>query len=749
LASLELEKVRKRKGFCKMEERKAATEVRKQRSLALEKRERSKKKSKISEKKEQKNEVKKKIEASLPTSPPSDGSFHCSACSSLNNSGWRGWVCLDSKKHQSEWMLKERRVMVKDAFQEQAKAMNGFSKLRKLGAAKKNVFSTDSYSDDDDYFSEEEDDNEDMCERPTEILEDLSAFLVNKSKDNRPRKQIVRILPEVTHKPRPIVIESDGRFEEESLDVPQELLDLVEHLDVRTKQQQQHILLHSDIFSCVCPARWSRALGATLPPVMLLEHKERDLTIVVAEMRKLHQVSACSVVLINNSASVAKVRLNIIKKDRILTLSNLCHLADGMEARPREKKAPLMTEIAQLQARETQPWDSWTMMEHQQESWEMVDMEEPSKRESLCRICLELTHLPLALAGCGHGFCHSCWSNYLVTSVLAGAKFPLRCPESSCSQPVDLVTSAFVLSKYASTLPSGNPTWETLLHRSVKALSLYHCHRCQRRSHLNDGSAHCPCGEHRCLDCGLRDHWPASCSDFAVSRQLSKKDLSSRRVQVEIRSCPRCHECWEKTYGCNHMICSRCGTSFCWGCGKESRFHPAGFCGEMVVPLETKVLSTSGLFGLSSQRLDSIEEGLKRLRGSTQPWSDLPQARRVAWEAVGRCQPELWFQHTRRTSYDLHLLPQFAKVEAVVESALASFRRCSQFTRFGYLTGAAEHPEVRTLLLRLDGDLRQVEQLLNVDLCNPRSLVDWRARLVSVTARIEERMERIGGLNTV
>merc|ERR1712004_648647 len=705
LTSLELEKVRKRKGFCKMEERKAATEVRKQRSLALEKRERSKKKSKISEKKEQKNEVKKKIEASLPTSPPSDGSFHCSACSSLNNSGWRGWVCLDSKKHQSEWMLKERRVIVKDAFQEQAKAMNGFSKLRKLGAAKKNVFITDSYSDDHDYFSEEEDDTEDMCERPTEILEDLSAFLVNKSKDNRSRKQIVRILPEVTHKPRPIVIESDRRFEEETLDVPRELLDLVKQLDVRTKQQQ-HVLLHSDIFSCVCPARWNRAQGSTLPPVMLLEHKERDLTIVVAEVKKLHQVSACSVLLINNSASGAKVRLNVIKKDRLLTLSNLCHLADGMEARPREKKAPLMTEVAQLQARETQPGDSWTMVEHQQESWEMVDMEEPSSRGSLCRICLELTHLPLALAGCGHGFCHSCWSNYLVTTVLDGAVFPLRCPESSCSQPVDLVTTVFVLSKFPSTLPGGNPTWATLLHRSVKALPLYQCHRCQRRSHLNDGAAHCPCGEHRCIDCGLRDHWPASCNDFAVSRRLSKKDLSSRRVQVEIRSCPRCHECWEKTYGCNHMICSRCGTSFCWECGKESRFHPAGFCGEMVVPLETKVLSTSGLFGLSSQRLDSIEEGLKRLRGSTQPWSDLPQARRVAWEVVGRCQPELWFRHTRRSSYDLHLL-------------------------------------------RLDGDLRQVEQLLHVEVCNPRSLVDWRARLVSVTARIEERMEKIGGLNTM
>merc|ERR1712012_761249 len=453
LTSLELEKVRKRKVLCKMEEHKAATEVRKQRSLALEKRERSKKKSKISEKKEQKNEVKKKIEASLPTSPPSDGSFHCSACSSLNNSGWRGKVCLDSKKHQSEWLLKERRVMVKDAFQEQAKAMNGFSKLRKPGAAKKNVFSTDSYSDYEDYFSEEEDDTEDMCERPTKILEDLSAFLVNKSKDNRPRKQIVRILPEQTHKPRPIFIESDGRFEEETLDVPQELLDLVKRLDVRTKQQ--HVLLHSDIFSCVCPARWSRALGAALPPVMLLEHKERDHTIVVAELQKLHQVSACFVVLINNSASGAKVRLNVIKKDRLLTLYNLCHLADGMEARPREKKAPLLTEVARLQTRETQPWDSWTVVDHQQESWEMVDMEQSSSRKSLCRICLELTHHPLALASCGHGFCHSCWSNYLVTTVLAGAEFPLKCPESCCSQPVDLVTTAFVLSKYASTLPGG------------------------------------------------------------------------------------------------------------------------------------------------------------------------------------------------------------------------------------------------------------------------------------------------------
>ena len=122
-----------------MEEIKFQTEFRKQRSQALEKTERLKKKSRISEKKDQKAEVKRKIENSLPVVPPLDQAFHCSGCT--NTHSWRGWLCIDDQKHQREWMVKERRLMVKDAFQEQAKAVNGFSKLRKQGAAKKFAFS--------------------------------------------------------------------------------------------------------------------------------------------------------------------------------------------------------------------------------------------------------------------------------------------------------------------------------------------------------------------------------------------------------------------------------------------------------------------------------------------------------------------------------------------------------------------------------------------------------------------------------
>ena len=738
-----------------MEGIKAETERRKLRSQTLEKTARLKKKTKISEKKEQKAEVKRKIEDSLPTAPPNDETFRCSACT-VSAKYWRGWVCLDEKKHQREWMVKERRVMVKAAFQEQAKLATGFSKLRKLGAAKKFAFSSDDL--DDDCFSDEEecDAEETTWQKPTEILEDLSAFLVKKCGDaQRPRKQTIKISPEKQfHKPRPIVVDSEERIEEGDYDIPSsELFNLLEKLDEVKEdgegeaERQQHILLHIDSFSSVCPASWSRAFSATQPPTMMLEHKERDLTLMVAEVAHRHQVSVCSVTLIKDSSSGARVCLNL-PKDRLLTLANLCHVASGVGASLRQRKAALITQVAQVEVREVHldnSEDSWSMVDHQEEPWEMVDIDENNRfrplSSSVCGICLEVTHLPLALAGCGHRFCQKCWSGYLVASVAADTTLPLRCPEICCSQSVDLVTAAFILTRRHSTFA----TWQILLELTIKALPLYSCHRCQRPSYLNDRT-HCPCGELRCLACGQREHWPASCNDFALSLQLAKEDLSTRRLEVLVRRCPRCHECWEKTFGCNHMVCTRCSTNFCWACGKEGSFHRGGYCGGDIleVPLETRVVYTSGLFGLSSERLDAMEVGLKKLTAHQPTWCGVPQARQVAREVVGRCQSRLSFQHTRRGNSNLHLLPYFAKVEGVVEKALATCRRGSQLARFGYFLEASELEEVQLLLRRLEGDLKQVEQLLQVETCNPRSVADWTARLVSVTARIEEKIANIG-----
>ena len=196
------------------------------------------------------------------------------------------------------------------------------------------------------------------------------------------------------------------------------------------------------------------------------------------------------------------------------------------------------------------------------------------------------------------------------------------------------------------------------------------------------------------------------------------------------------------------MTCSRCRTNFCWGCGKEYSYsHRGGYCADMELPLETKVVHTSGLFGLSSERLDAIEVGLKKLTTHQPTWSGLPQARQVARQVVSRCQPEFSFKHTRRGNNNLHLLPSFAKVEAVVEKALASFSRGSRFVKFGYMLEDSELEEVQLLLRRLEAELQQVHQLLQLGVYynyNSRSVASWTARVASLTARIKKRMASIG-----
>ena len=83
----------------------------------------------------------------------------------------------------------------------------------------------------------------------------------------------------------------------------------------------------------------------------------------------------------------------------------------------------------------------------------------------------------------------------------------------------------------------------------------------------------------------------------------------------------------------------------------------------------------------------------------------------------------------------------------MVEKTLTSFGRGSRFVKFGYMLEASELEEVQLLLRRLEADLHQVQQLLQVGVYynyNPRSVASWTARVASVTARIEERMASIG-----
>ena len=134
-----------------MEGLKTQTELRMQQSQRLEKSDRLKKKTDIEKRKEEKALVKKKIEESLPASAPD--SFHCSVCR-LHPGGPRDMVCQDKERHVREWNM-ERRLLVRRAFQEQARAATaGGNTARKMAAAG-NRFDT-SYSSQDWHLNFEE-----------------------------------------------------------------------------------------------------------------------------------------------------------------------------------------------------------------------------------------------------------------------------------------------------------------------------------------------------------------------------------------------------------------------------------------------------------------------------------------------------------------------------------------------------------------------------------------------------------------
>ncbi|ETO27190.1 hypothetical protein RFI_09942 [Reticulomyxa filosa] len=60
----------------------------------------------------------------------------------------------------------------------------------------------------------------------------------------------------------------------------------------------------------------------------------------------------------------------------------------------------------------------------------------------------------------------------------------------------------------------------------------------------------------------------------AYESRTLKEDKLNQEVTKDAKSCPRCKYLIEKSGGCNHMKCIKCGCSFCWLCLQEIEDTP-------------------------------------------------------------------------------------------------------------------------------------------------------------------------------
>ena len=196
----------------------------------------------------------------------------------------------------------------------------------------------------------------------------------------------------------------------------------------------------------------------------------------------------------------------------------------------------------------------------------------------VCGICYDDTENSETFSmECGHVFCRDCWVSFLETSATAGSPMSflnVRCPQHDCS--------ARILSHHLQAI--GSQFYKKRSQAFVEAfIEFDQCFRrctgpdCKfigviptlgQRS-LVTTCEHCETSF--CFHCGDTPHQPARCEDVAQWNKL--KESSNFWIRRNAKPCPGCKAPIEKNQGCNHMICERCETQFCWLCLTKLQAH--------------------------------------------------------------------------------------------------------------------------------------------------------------------------------
>uniref|UniRef100_A0A0E0PDF9 RBR-type E3 ubiquitin transferase n=1 Tax=Oryza rufipogon TaxID=4529 RepID=A0A0E0PDF9_ORYRU len=216
-----------------------------------------------------------------------------------------------------------------------------------------------------------------------------------------------------------------------------------------------------------------------------------------------------------------------------------------------------------------------------------------------CMICFtEYAGIDFITLPCQHYFCRRCMETYSRMHVTEGTVLKLLCPNDKCGGVIPPSLLKRLLGD------TDFERWERLiLQKTLDSMSdLAYCPRCGAAC-LEDeeNNAQCPkCFFSFCTRCRDRRHIGEKCmtieeklnslqdrtvvpflskDSFASKMNLSNEISSIKEVLRSSVRCPHCGTAISRVSGCNHMLCSNCRQSFCYGCGKaENHGHSSEPC---------------------------------------------------------------------------------------------------------------------------------------------------------------------------
>jgi len=184
-----------------------------------------------------------------------------------------------------------------------------------------------------------------------------------------------------------------------------------------------------------------------------------------------------------------------------------------------------------------------------------------------CPACMIEAENPLELS-CGHFYCQDCFERQC--EVADGAQIPLRCfgHSGECGKIISLQDLQHALP---------HETFESLLLRSLDSYVRTHsqelrycptpdCPSVYRPSTDGHPITCSSCLTSICTSCHTTAHDGLTCDDSTYLGSESYQAFKKWKEENNVKDCPKCQAPIEKSFGCNHMTCTRCGIHICWFC---------------------------------------------------------------------------------------------------------------------------------------------------------------------------------------
>lgn len=191
-----------------------------------------------------------------------------------------------------------------------------------------------------------------------------------------------------------------------------------------------------------------------------------------------------------------------------------------------------------------------------------------------CKICQENKPDVFSVSKCHHIYCFGCISDYITLRIQEAQVSKIPCPDHECENEIteaeiknlisDINYEKYQIFKRNNEL-SNNPFVRWCPQPDCTGFDLGNI----SKDHLT-----CPvCSFEYCYYCGEPWHTANKC------KQKYDRDLDDWGKKNNLRFCTNCRIKVEKTMGCDHMVCTRCGFQWCWLCGEQYNHDHMSTCG--------------------------------------------------------------------------------------------------------------------------------------------------------------------------